>query len=302
MAYKPRLEPDIIKILRLLNARGELTEQERKYFESKKKGYEGEVLFDQLVTEPLQCECLVLNDLLFKFNNTYFQIDTMIIFKEKIHLFDVKCFQGDYYYEDSKFFSINGSERDDPLVQLERCVSHFRQFLYSLGYKFNIEAHVVHVHPEFTLFQVPRTYPIILPTQLNSLRKKLNNNQSKLSDFHYKLADKLISLHIMKSPYELAPSYDFKSLKKGNICGKCESSSLTVGDRFLTCNKCGHKETVESAILRSVGEIKLLFPDMEISVGVVYEWCGSQLSKKRINRYLSRHFKIVGFGRWAYYE
>lgn len=302
MAYKPRLEPEIIKILSLLNVRGNLTQHERKYLENKKKGYEGEVFFDKVVTDPLHGKGLVLNDLLFKFNNTFFQIDTTIIFRDIINLYDIKNFQGDYYYEEGRFFSINGSERDDPLVQLERCLSHFRQQLYTLGYKGDVEAYVVHVNPEFTLYQVPRSYPIIFLSQLNSLHKKLNNNHAKLTDWHRRLADKLISLHIVESPYDLAPAYDFDSLRKGNNCRKCQSFSVTVGDRILVCCDCGHEETVESAILRSVGEIKLLFPDMKITVNVVYEWCGGQLSKKRINRCLRRHFTISGFGQWSYYE
>ncbi|MCM3768069.1 nuclease-related domain-containing protein [Neobacillus niacini] len=279
-----------------------MTEQEKRYFEGKKKGFEGEVFFDQVVTEPLECEGLVINDLLLKFNNTYFQIDTTIIFKDTIKLFDVKNFQGEYYYEEGRFYAINGSERDDPLVQLERCVSHFRQLLYSLGYKGTIEAYVVHVNPEFTLFQVPRTYPIIFPSQLNSLRKKLNNNQLKLNDWHRRLADKLISLHIVESPYDLSPAYDFDSLRKGNNCGRCQSFSITLNDRILTCNNCGHQETVESAILRGIGEIKLLFPEMKITVNVVYEWCGGVWSKWVIRNVLKKHFKATGYGKWCFYE
>ncbi|MBS4216437.1 nuclease-related domain-containing protein [Neobacillus rhizophilus] len=302
MAYKPRVEPDFLKIMRLLNARGNLTEQERRYYENKQKGYDGEVMFDQLVTEQLRCEGLVLNDLLFKFNNTYFQIDTTIIFKETINLYDVKNFEGDYYYEGGKFFSINGEERKNPLLQLERCESYFRQLLHSLGYKCNVVSHLVHINPEFTLYQVPRNYPIIFPSQLNSLRKKLNNHQLKLGDYHKRLADKLISMHIIESPYEMVPAYSYEQLKKDMICDKCQSFSILVVDGKLVCHNCGHQVLIEFGILRCVEEFKLLFPKRKITTTVIYEWCGGAVSKKIIRQVLKKYFRTIGYGRWYYFE
>jgi hypothetical protein len=54
-----------------------------------KKGYEGEVMFDSW-TENLGCDCCILNDLRLKFNNSVFQIDTLIIFQQIIQAFEVK--------------------------------------------------------------------------------------------------------------------------------------------------------------------------------------------------------------------
>ncbi|MEH6988240.1 nuclease-related domain-containing protein [Cytobacillus firmus] len=64
--------------MRYLNTRMELTEKEKQHWANLEKGYEGEVKFD-LLTEKLTEERLVIHDLLLEVNNSYFQIDTLII-------------------------------------------------------------------------------------------------------------------------------------------------------------------------------------------------------------------------------
>ncbi|MEH6992864.1 hypothetical protein V7075_09135 [Neobacillus drentensis] len=65
MAYKDRSESVLLKTLRILNTRMELTEDDQRYYQNQEKGYEGEVQFD-VFTEMLQRNCYILNDLLLK--------------------------------------------------------------------------------------------------------------------------------------------------------------------------------------------------------------------------------------------
>lgn len=55
MAYKPRPEREELTIYRSLNARSELSEEEKRTYFRLKKGFEGEVMFDSL-TEKLLSE------------------------------------------------------------------------------------------------------------------------------------------------------------------------------------------------------------------------------------------------------
>ena len=41
------------------------------------------------------------------------------------------------------------------------------------------------------------------------------------------LANQLVSLHIVDSPYKQLPSYDYDHLQKGITCAKCNSLSIT---------------------------------------------------------------------------
>jgi Nuclease-related domain len=98
MIFKHRTESDELKNFKILNARLNLSEKDRQYYYRLKKGYEGEVMFD-VFTEKLLAECCILNDLLFKVNNTTFQVDSLIIISGKIHIYEIKNLEGDYLYD-----------------------------------------------------------------------------------------------------------------------------------------------------------------------------------------------------------
>jgi Nuclease-related domain len=301
MLKKARTESNEIKILRSLNTRMILSAQEKQHYINLVKGYEGEVMFDQLI-EKLQSEMLVLNDLLLEVNKTYFQIDTLIIGQETIYLFDVKNFEGDYYYESDRFYTIKENEKKDPLLQLKRCESLLRQLLQNLGYKFPTKSNLVFINPEFTLYQAPKNLPIIFPTQVNRFLKKLKQEPSKLNTRHMKLADQLVSLHINKSPYTQLPPYSYGQLKKGITCASCNSFLITIDEKKVVCEECGRQEQIESAVLRSVEELKLLFPDKKITTKLVHEWCKVVDSLKIIRRILKQNYRSMGKNRYVNYE
>ncbi|PIB61561.1 nuclease, partial [Pseudomonas sp. 2822-17] len=79
-----------------LNRRMKLDEKEKFRYLNLEKGYEGELKFDALL-ENLQEERYILNDLLLAVNNSYFQIDSLIISQGIIHLIDIRNFEGDCY-------------------------------------------------------------------------------------------------------------------------------------------------------------------------------------------------------------
>jgi hypothetical protein len=303
MQLKLRSVSNKLKILRSLNARMELPLNEKKYHFKLEKGYQGELMFDQL-TAKLQNDMYVLNDLWLEANNTVFQIDTLIISQDTIYPIEVKNYEGDHFYdsESDSFLTLNKTEKRNPLDQLKRCKSLLRQLLHNHGYHLPIEGYVVFVNPEFTFYQAPLNMSMIFPTQLNRFIKKLNEIPSKLNMKHKKLADLLISLHQNESPYTQLPPYTYEQLKKGIICVSCHSLTVSVQGGKCVCNQCGHEEAVESAIIRSVEELRLLFPDRKITTNGVFEWCEVIGSKKRIRRVHMQNFKVKGYGRWFYFE
>ncbi|WP_319418059.1 nuclease-related domain-containing protein [Virgibacillus necropolis] len=265
-----------------------------------KKGYEGEVLFDEL-TEKLQCECLILNDLLLEVNNTYFQIDSLIIMQRKFHLYEVKNYEGDFYYESDKLYKKPKMEVINPLHQLSRCESLLRQLLHSHGFNPQIVASVVFINPQFTLYQAPIDKPIIFPTQLIQHMENVNEITSKLTEKHKKVADQLLSLNITDSPHKKIPPYYYDKLQKGVTCPQCHSFAITVAKRICICNDCGSKESVTNAVLRTVNEFQILFPNEKITTNIIHDWCQVVQSIQRIRKILVSNFKIVGAHQWAYY-
>jgi len=148
MSFKSRSEPVEVIILRLLNARMSLVEKDKQHFYNLVKGYEGEVMFDSL-TEKLHCQSYILNDLLLESNGSKFQIDSIMLTQEPLYLFEVKNYEGDFYFENERFYTISKKEKEikNPLQQLERSESLLRQLLQNLGYRIPIEAYVVFINP-----------------------------------------------------------------------------------------------------------------------------------------------------------
>ncbi|NHC39451.1 NERD domain-containing protein [Bacillus sp. MM2020_1] len=302
MALKSRSESKELKIMRSLNIRSNLSSKEKKYYFKLEKGFQGELMFD-LLTEKLQADMLVINDLCLEVNDTVFQIDTLIIAQNVIYPFEVKNCSGDYYYDIDGFHKISGYDITDPLAQIKRCKLLLLQFLQELGYNIPVESTVIFINPSFTLYQAPLNQPIIYPTQIECFMKKFDRTPSKLNDSHKKLANQLISLHSNKSPYiNRLPTYEYRKLKRGTACKKCNSLMISGGDKVLVCKKCGFEEAIESAVIRSMEELKFLFPDLKITTNLVFEWCQVVKSKKMIRRVLNENYKTIGYGRWFYYE
>ena len=278
-----------------------LSKKDKQHYYNLKKGYEGEVVFDSL-TEKIQCECLILNDLLLKQNNTTFQIDSLIIFQESMYFFEVKNHEGDYFYESERLYKTPSSEITNPLTQLNRSESLLRQLLQDLRINLPIHASVVFVNPEFTLYQTPLNQPFIFPTQINRYIRKLSMLPSKLNEKHKSLADQFVSLHIKDSPFTQLPSYNYNQLQKGITCEKCASFSIAIEGRGCVCKQCGYTEMVATAVMRNVTEFKLLFPNQKVTTNIIYDWCKVVSSKKRIKKILDDSFTLVGVHQWSYYE
>ena len=133
--------------------------------------------------------------------------------------------------------------------------------------------------------------------------KKFDRTPSKLNDRHKKLADQLISLHSNKSPFvNRLPTYEYRKLKKGTACKKCYSLMISGGDKVLVCKKCGYEDAIESAVIRSVEELKFLFPDLKITTNLVFEWCQVVKSKKMIRRVLMENYTAIGKRKFCYFE
>lgn len=301
MELKVRTKSNELLALEILDRRMDLSNEEKQYYLKLKKGYEGEVMFDRL-TEKLQCDCIILNDLLLKLNHTTFQIDSLLITSDTLYLFEVKNFEGDFIYDSGKIYTLAKTEIMNPINQLRRNESLLRQLLLNIGFPFTIQASVVFINPGFTLYQSPINNPYIFPTQIHRYLQKLNANRAILSSKHKMLADKLVSLHETDSQYTNVPTYEYDSLKKGITCIYCQSFSLLIDGSNCICIDCGKEEPLEEAVIRNTYEFQILFPQHKITTRIVYEWCKIVPYPRRIRRILEKHYRKISKNRWTYFE
>jgi hypothetical protein len=291
MIVKERTKPEELVILQALKPRMNLEEKDLLNLFTLEKGYEGEVQFDHWFTD-YRAECLIINDLLLEVNGTLFQIDSLVITQDRLHLFEVKNLEGDYYLDGDKFKTSAGAEVKNPLHQLSRAESLLKQLLKNLGFYIPLEPHLVFINPEFALLQAPLKSPIILPNQLNRVMKNMNRTSSKLTSKHTKLAEALLSLHITKSPFTRVPIYDFDMLRKGVICEGCGEFLESFGQKRVLCRHCGTGESIDSLVLQSLESFQLLLPDQKVTTTTIYDWTNGDLPKKSIRRVLKNKLSI----------
>lgn len=301
MFVKDRYESTELKLLKVLNTRMDLTTEIKQYYFNLEKGFAGEKQFD-LHIEPLAKNgWLILNDLLLQYHNSVFQIDSLFISHDTAYLFEVKNFEGDFYISGEKWFSRSGKEIKNPLLQLRRNEDSLRQLLQELGFPFPIESSIVFINPEFLLYQAPLDLPAIFPNQLNQYLKKMNRKPLRLKERHFGFAKRLVSESSNMSPYSKVPNYDYEALKKGIVCSCCKGFLTTLQGKKYVCSSCGYEEGMEAAVMRSVDEFIMLFPDKKITTNIVSDWCKIIRSKKTVRRILGKHLKLIGHGVSSYY-
>lgn len=293
---KPRFVSPELQLLRFLHSRMEFPVDDLRRYENLEKGFKGEQQFDRW-SEDLLFDGLILNDLLYEVNKTFFQIDSVLISQGTLFQFEVKNYEGDYYIDGDKWLTLSGSTIKNPLHQLERSETMLKQLLQNSGYNMHIEPYLIFINPNFHLYNAPINQSIIFPTQLSRFLDKLNRTSSKLNERHSKLAEYLVSVQSFQSPYKRLPNYEYDQLSKGICCPRCSGFM----DETLKCGKCGFEESPAAAILRSVEEFRWLFPDGKITTNGIYEWCKGNVSRKVIWNTLSKNFKLEGHGKSAYY-
>lgn len=296
---RPPLE---LQLLTFLHPRINLSSKYKKNYENLQKGLEGERKFFEILEKDLYADCIRLYGLRFEMNETEFQIDSLLIFKNKIYLFEIKNFAGDYYVKEDRWYVVNpGKEIRNPLHQLKRCELLLRQLLQQLGFNMQIKSYIVYVNSEFFLYQAPFDQSLVFPNQLMRFVKKLNTESGKISRNHKNLANQLARRHIPISTHERLPEYTYKALKKGIVCDRCHEFLTILNQTNLICKRCGNKELIDSAVIRSVKEFYTLFPDKKITTSVIHEWCQIIKSKKTIRRILKNNFSLVGSYRSTYF-
>nr|WP_263324894.1 nuclease-related domain-containing protein [Neobacillus sp. Marseille-Q6967] len=303
MSFKPRTESDEMRILRSLNARTDLSAVEKQHYLYLVKGYEGEVVFDEMAhTAGVDSKFYKLDDLQLECNNTSFQIDSLFITQQTIIPCEIKNYEGNYYYEKGNFhYCLNKKMISNPLHQLNRGETLLRQFLQQNGFHIPVEGYLNFVHPAFFLYQSPFNDKIIYPSQHPRFFKELGTRPSKLNDQHRKMADFLVMSHKPVSPYGKLPPYTYEQLRKGIICKCCQSFLIVIKGKTIICSACGAEETVNAAVMRSVEELKLLFPGIKITANTVIEWCNIKEYKRKIRRILLTNYKRIGRGKYTYY-
>lgn len=257
MILKQRGKSITYRVLESLNNRSNLPKSEKTKYENQLIGLKGERLFDSYIRQ-LEDKSFIINDLTLRDEGRIFQIDTLLILNNTVYLYEVKNYFGNYYYKDDEISSELGFKVLNPLGQLNRSKTFLSHVLLKEGMNLKTKANIVFIHPEFYLYSIPPEKPFIFPSQLPQHVNSLLDKKVTMNRRNLVLAEKLVEQHV-------------ENLKEGVCCLKCSSFKYSETRSFRTCSDCGFTEKSNSAIMRSIEEFELLFPEEAITTNAKNE-------------------------------
>lgn len=298
----PLLSPKL-SILKSLENRMKIPMKTKSKITTLTKGYQGEIAFSSLLRDHLRQDPLLLHNLLLNYDESIFEIDSLLLTKNHAFIFEVKNYTGDFIVKDNKWYKDNDNfEVRNPLLQVERSEYLFRKLLTQLRFNFKVKPYLIFINNEFTLYSPTINNQIILPTQLRRFFKHLQTISYDYSSKHYQLIEAL-SRKQQSTTYvnSRLPEYHFDQLQKGILC-TCYSFLRRLSRRYLFCDTCHSKVIVDTAVLSSIKEYHRLFPNRKITTHAIYKWCHIIPSKKTIRRILTNNFQQIYGGRYTYYK
>lgn len=269
-------------------------------------GYIGETIFNKMLENQLSNHYFPLFDLLLKSDGNIFQSDCLIISNDTIYLYEVKNYQGNYYFQDDRWYRLrNQTEIRDPFLQLKKSDYLLKKLIQRHSSRFKIKSYLVFVNQSFHLYQAPINRQIIFPNQIKQHIHYLNNLIKDHHSANYQAQSKLVSWlkqQQMKKDFSNLPKYTLENLTTGIFCEHCLGKMTRHSQKVMYCRACEQYEDLEATLLKSINQFAILFPNKKIRTDRIYQWSGKSISRNTILRILKKNFKLINLGRHSYFE
>lgn len=288
-------------MLNQLKQRKGLSQEDSDYREYLQKGFEGERKFDEIL-ERLSKDSLIIQDLRLEANRQIFQIDTLVITRNNLFVYEIKNFQGEYSLNDNELRT-HPYKRVimNPLTQLNRTCTLLNILLDKIGVSIPLNGKLVLVNDLFVLYQKTEHPDILLPQQIERHISQLNRFSEPVTSAQKELGDKLLYLHLTENRYIQVPEYTFEELKKEVLCPQCRLNLKIKNRRTAYCPSCGFSALNTRIISEEVQAYVLLFPEQKLTTAVIYEWCGRLFPKRTIQRVLANDYTESGTRKGTHY-
>ncbi|MED1862485.1 nuclease-related domain-containing protein [Fictibacillus nanhaiensis] len=275
MIMKERCTPVVVSGLQLLLTRLLPHYPLRTYLEDELakylSGYKGEQSIDFHMKHLPQKEYLIFHNLRIPHNDSYFQLDILILTPYYFFIIEVKNFSGKLYFDQDLFQLIrtyNGIEEAfaDPISQLKRqrycLLDWLKNHLYS---EIPVEAVVVISNPQTQIKVSPGrskvykwiTHKINLPEKIRYFDQKHTEERLSMKDLR-KLSKGLLKAHTPSIP-NLLQKYQIleDDIVKGVACPSCGLIPMIRNTRKWFCPSC--KCYSRSAHIQALKDYSLLF-------------------------------------------
>ena len=289
MFINERTKPHELIYYEALSARTSLMKKESAKFENVKKGYEGEMLYDQIFASIGHGNVLIYRDLFLGIDGSVTQYDTLIISDSGIISNEIKNFSGSVTVRDGSWYRGNFSIPNDAFSQLNRAVGKLMELRNTSRSDFKVSGKLIFPNDNFTFHSDDQSdwNKIILRSGLRDYFRQFNQS-GIVTGNKAQYISRLISSTIVENPY-FKPEVDKTRLKFGLYCSRCGSFNLSKKRFHLTCNKCGSTECNETHLLRAMNDYKFLFYNQPMTRNSLLEFIDYEIPQYTVSRFVNKY-------------
>lgn len=276
--------------LEILNCRYSLSRYEKEELQKLKAGYEGELIFDDIIASFISGTNIIhVKDFNFypedvdarlltrsKDDLGHVQVDNVVIAKDFLYTFEIKNYNFDLYYDNSKWFFENGNEFTDPLIQVIKQRDMLGKLLRGLNHQIRMFNVLVFINENQTIFNLPARNEIIVRS---NLQKKLSKAMVENHHDYSRLMADLESRQVTASKYQGDTTVDFHTLKKGVFCVKCGERLVRLHRYKLKCIRCLDELSVLDALNQLIIELQTLNRNWIITPSLIQQFSGGEISE-----------------------
>lgn len=289
--------------LHILCARGGGSDKDVQNLKRLSAGYAGECEFDDWILNYGRPHWKIFKDIWIDAGGTT-QIDTLIVTGEGIHVFDVKNYSGTLEYVEGKWFSGGKRLGKDIFIQLKRSMEKVNLMHYRIGRPGGLYSSIVFIN-EHNDVKIVDDVDIEVVMR-NDIKRKIHNiadEERWNENLDIGKVASAIEKFIIPCPYKPRELDEAESgrVRSGICCEKCSGFDVAVHRYHVRCG-CGHAESKEKAVLRTICEYGVLRHERELKLEDVHQFLGGVISKIRLSEILRKYFKIIKMGRYAEYS
>jgi len=275
--------------LEMMSQRGGLSEDEIKVYQRLKRGYQGEVNFDNICQLFLEDGVEILDDVTLRYQFDTVQIDKLLMVERTLYLVDVKFYRGAYVFENNEWKVGSTILSNNIYEQLRRAKRVVQNIFREADMKMNVQGVLVFVNPESTIELVDAVQEETLsfeqiPGWLMKLRSKTSVKVPQWKNL-------LQAFEIESYQTTRACNKErFGVIQKGIRCTQCGGFVVTEDRYKVTCS-CGWMEIRETAYVRTICEYGVVMHDRDLDRKELNTFFG-KYHNQYLKRVLTKHFAL----------
>lgn len=286
--------------LEILDSRYELSTYEKDELQKLEAGYQGELKFDGVLGDfiagtnimhvkdysfyPEDVEAGMLTKS--QEDASHVQLDNLVIARDFLYTFEIKNYNFDLFYDNSKWYFENGNEFASPLMQLARQRDLLGKLLRSTGHQIKMFNVVVFINENQTIYNLPTISEIIVRSSLHKkLSKAMVRNNYDYSDLVSDLNSR--QAHVLK--HQRDTTVDFLQLEKGVFCDACGEKLVRMNRNWFRCGECDVEKNILFVVNRLINELKILNSSWTLTPTLISLFSGGTISDFYVRSNLKTH-------------